>query len=111
MQIDDVEVLFSALSPLNALIPQPVNRFVSQLGNFAPGAEIRGWERHEVSQWQFTMTRTFANVIGSDQIAVVGEFGGTKVWDLPPHSVLRYNGDGTDTGGGPDFRPPAKGAI
>ncbi len=103
LQIDDVEVLFSALSPLNALIPQPVNRFTSQLGNFRPGQEIRGWERHEVSQWQFTMTRTFANVIGSDQIAAVGEFGGTKVWDLPPLDVLRYNGDGTDTGGGPDF--------
>jgi hypothetical protein len=103
LQIDDVEVLFSALSPLNGLIPAPVNRFVSQLGQFGPGQLIRGWERHEVSQWQFTMTRTFANVLGADQIAAVGEFGGTKVWDLPEHSVLRYNGDGTDTGGGPDF--------
>jgi hypothetical protein len=103
LQIDDVEVLFSALSPLNALIPQPVNRFVSQLGQFRPGAEIRGWERHEVSQWQFTLTRTFANVVGADQIAAVAEFGGTKVWDLPDPSVLRYQGDGTDTGGGPDF--------
>jgi hypothetical protein len=103
LQIDDVEVLFSALSPINALIPQPVNRFVSQLGQFRPGEYIRGWERHEVSQWQFTLTRTFANVLGADQIAAVGEFGGTKVWDLPDPSVLRYNGDGTDTGGGPDF--------
>ena len=103
LQIDDVEVLFSALSPLNRVIPQPVNRFVSQLGEFAPGAYIRGWERHEVSQWQFTLTRTFANVMGADQIAAVGEFGGTKVWDLPDPSVMRYQGDGTDTGGGPDF--------
>jgi hypothetical protein len=103
LQIDDVEVLFSALSPLNAVIPQPVNRFRSQLGQFAPGAYIRGWERHEVSQWQFTLTRTFANVMGADQIAAVGEFGGTKVWDLPDPSVMRYQGDGTDTGGGPDF--------
>ena len=103
LQIDDVEVLFSALSPLNAVIPQPVNRFRSQLGQFAPGEYIRGWERHEVSQWQFTLTRTFANVMGADQIAAVAEFGGTKVWDLPDPSVLRYQGDGTDTGGGPDF--------
>lgn len=103
LQIDDVEVLFSALSPLNAVIPQPVNRFRSQLGQFRPGEYIRGWERHEVSQWQFTLTRTFANVMGADQIAAVGEFGGTKVWDLPDPSVMRYQGDGTDTGGGPDF--------
>lgn len=107
LQIDDVEVLFSALSPLNAVIPQPVNRFTSQLGQFRPGEYIRGWERHELSQWQFTLTRTFANVMGADQIAAVAEFGGTKVWDLPAPSVLRYNGDGTDTGGGPDFNTGA----
>lgn len=103
LQIDDVEVLFTALSPLNRLIPQPVNRFISQLGTVAPGAEIRGWERHEVSQWQVTATRTFANFLGADQIAAVAEFGGTKVWDLPATDVLRYQADGTDTGGGPDF--------
>lgn len=107
LQFDDVEVLFAALSPLNVLIPQPVNRFVSQLGQFRPNGYIRGFERHEVSQWQFTLTRTFANVMGADQLAAVAEFGGTKVWDFPDPSVLRYQGDGTDTGGGPDFRTGA----
>jgi hypothetical protein len=33
---------------------------------------------------------------------MVGEIGATKVWDLPDKSVLRFNGPGTDTGGGPD---------
>ena len=68
-QFDDVEVLFAALSPLNALIPEPVNRFTNQLGEFAPGAEIRGWEEHEVSQLQFSMTRLFGpnNRIKADQ--------------------------------------------
>jgi hypothetical protein len=103
LQFDDVELLFAALSPLNNLIPQPVNRFVSQLGSYAPGTEIRGWERHEVSQWQFTATKVFGNIMGAEQIAAVAEFGGTKIWDLPSTDVLRYQGDGTDTGGGPDF--------
>jgi hypothetical protein len=33
----------------------------------------------------------------------VSEFGFTKIWDLPDQDVLRYNGPGTDTGGGPDI--------
>ena len=73
-----------------------------QLGTVGPGEEVRGWERHEVSQWQMTLTKVFANVLGAEQLSLVGEFGGTKVWDLPSQSVLRYQGDGTDTGGGPD---------
>lgn len=105
LQIDDVELLFTALSPLNALIPQPVNRFVSQLGSVGPGQYVRGWERHEMSQFQFTATKVIGpgNWIASDQISLVMESGFTKVWDLPPANVLRYQGDGTDTGGGPDF--------
>jgi Protein of unknown function (DUF1302) len=104
LQLDDVEVLFAALSPLNALIPQPANRFASQLGNVPPGTEIRGWERHHVSQLQFTATKVFGpnNFFKADQIAVVGEVGGTQVWDLPSQDTLRYQGDGTDTGGGAD---------
>lgn len=104
LQIDDVEILFAGLSPLNALIPQPGLRFGSQLGNFGPGDEIQGWERHKIWQGQFTLTKVFGpgNWLGSDQIASVLEVGATKIRDLPPHDVLRYNGDGTDTGGGAD---------
>lgn len=105
LQIDDVELLFAALSPLNTLIPQPVNRFISQLGSYGPGEYVKGWERHEVSQFQFTTTKVFGpgNWLAADQISTVVEMGFTKVWDLPDQSVLRYQGDGTDTGGGPDF--------
>jgi hypothetical protein len=102
LQIDDVELLFAGLSPLNALIPQPQLRFNSQLGNYAPGEYIQGWERHEISQIQSTFTKVFGpgNFMRAEQIAAVAEVGATKVWDLPAHDVLRYNGDGTDTLGG-----------
>jgi len=103
LQFDDVELLFTALSPLNALIPQPVNRFGSQLGNVPPGTIIRGWDRHELSQWQVTATKLFVDLLGAGQVALVAEVGGTKVWDLPDQSSLRYQGDGTDTGGGANF--------
>ncbi len=102
LQIDDVEVLFAALSPLNPLLPAPSLRFSSQLGQFGPGQEIRGWDRFHVSQWQLTATKLFAEVLGADQIAAVAEFGGTYV-DLPAQSQLRFQGDGTDTGGGGDI--------
>ncbi|WP_179952053.1 DUF1302 domain-containing protein [Marinicella rhabdoformis] len=102
LQFDDVELLFAALSPLNAAIPAPYDRFNSQLGQFEPRDYIRGWERHEVSQLQFTGTKLFGpnDFFGTDQIALVGEVGFTNVWDLPDTSVLRYNGPGTDTSGG-----------
>lgn len=99
-QIDDVELLFAGLSPLNALIPQPGLRFVSQLGQYGPGQEIRGYERHKQTQLQFTGTKVFGpGFLGSDQVALVGEAGFNKT-DLPKN--LRFQGDGTDTGGGYD---------
>lgn len=104
LQIDDVELLFTAVSPLNALIGAPGNRFISQLGEVGPNEEVRGWDRHEVSQVQFTFTKVFGpnNFINAEQIAAIAEVGATKVWDLPDPSNLRYQGPGTDTGGGPD---------
>jgi hypothetical protein len=103
LQMDDVELLFAALSPLNDLLPAPYNHFVSQFGNFEPGEYIQGWEEHEVSQLQLTATKLFGpnNPFKADQIVLLGEVGFTNVWDLPDTSVMRYNGPGTDTGGGP----------
>jgi hypothetical protein len=46
-----------------------------------------------------TFTKAFGQVLGAEQIALVGEIGGTNV-DLPDQSVLRYEGEGTDTSGG-----------
>jgi hypothetical protein len=105
LQFDDVELLFSALSPLNPFIPAPGNRFVSQLGDYGPGDYVQGWERHEVGQFQFTLTKAFGpgNWLGAQQIATVAEFGATEVWDLPSPDLLRYQGDGTDTGCGGDL--------
>jgi len=104
LQIDAVELLFAGLSPLNVLIPAPGNRFVSQLGNYAPGTTFDGFTRNKVAQAQFTATKVFGpnNWFHADQIALVGEAGATKVMNLPAQNVLRYNSDGTDTGGGPD---------
>jgi len=102
LQIDDVEVLFAGLTPLNGLIPQPGMRFVSQLGDYAPGQLIRGWDRQKFTQLQLTATKVFGpnNPFRADQIVLIGEVGFDEAWDLP--NDLRFQGDGTDTGGGPD---------
>jgi hypothetical protein len=127
LQVDDVELLFAALSPLNTVISAqggpPAAWFCSQLnpgcapGTFNPVSEmdrapweqagyVRGWRRHEVSQLQMTFTKAFPSVLGSEQVALVGEIGATEVWDLPSQDVLRYEGEGTDTGGGLDVSDP-----
>ncbi len=115
LQIDDVELLFAGLSPLNAVLPQPALHFRSQLGNFAPGEEIQGFLEREVSQIQTTLTKLYGpnNFLQADQVAVVGEVGATHVWDLPDRSELRFEGPGTDTSGsvgnqlnGGDLRNP-----
>lgn len=105
LQIDDVEVLFAALSPLNPLIPAPVLRFKSQLGDFAPGEEIRGWDRFNSWQAQATTTKLFgpSNFLKANQIVFVAEAGLNYISDLPNEDFLRFNGPGTDTGGGADF--------
>ena len=103
LQIDDVELLYAGLSPLNELIPAPAERFYSQLGVFPAGVPIQGYTRNKVEQLQFTATKVFGpnNIFKADQIALIGEVGATNA-DIPPQDELRYNGDGTDTGGGAD---------
>jgi hypothetical protein len=109
IQIDDVELLFAGLSPLNAVLPAEYMRFRSQLGQFGPGEFIPGYERRQVSQAQATFTNLIGpnNWIGADQIALVGEIGATHFWNLPGRDELRFEGPGTDTGGGPDSRSGA----
>jgi hypothetical protein len=105
LQVDDVELLFGALTPLNPLIPAPVAQYKSQLGEYAPGEEIRGWHEGESWQVQATLTKLFGpgNLFRADQIAFVTEVGANHVSDLHTMDELRFNGPGTDTGGGPDL--------
>lgn len=99
-QVDDVELLFAALTPLNTFIAlqgaPPAYQFRSQLGQATLGQEIRGWREHAQTQVQMTFTKVFGQVLGADQIATVAEVGWTDV-DLDPS--LRYEGEGTDTSG------------
>jgi hypothetical protein len=121
LQVDDVELLFAALSPFEARIAQlrglalPASCLpgagatlsrCNQLGAFDVDQEIRGWTEKDVWQAQVTATKTFANVLRASQLVFVVEGGITHVPDLedgssggPVGRGLRYNTPGTSVSG------------
>ncbi len=95
LQVDDVELLFAALSSLN-----PAYGASNQIGNYLGqyNTEVSGFRRHDVWTAQTTMTKVFGPMLGASQLTVVGEAGG--VWaNLPSKDVLRYESPGTFTSG------------
>jgi hypothetical protein len=95
LQVDDVELLFAALSSLSPATFGPNN----QLGAFGLDTYVSGYRRHEVWQAQATATKAFGRFLGAGQFIVLAEVGMTHVPDLPSQNVLRYDGAGTFTGG------------
>lgn len=110
LQVDDVELLFAALSPLagpEAAAGMPgVGTLLAGTNQVAPGGVgfntvIPGFIERDVTQVQMTATRVLANVMGADQMALVGEIGVTHVNDMPSKSELRLEVPGTSTSGNP----------
>ena len=105
LQIDDIELLFAALTPLNVNFPAHALQFHSQFGDFEAGDLITGYDEYNSWQGQLTTTKLFGpnNFLKANQIAFVAEVGMNYVSDLPDKDDLRINGPGTDTGGGYDY--------
>ncbi|MGP1397997.1 MAG: DUF1302 domain-containing protein [Inquilinaceae bacterium] len=96
-QVDDVELLFAALSPVNAALG------INQLGPQSFSSEISGFRELDMSQAQVTAIHSFGPSFGADQLVVIGEVGATYVHGMPSKSELRFDGPGTDTSGNPAF--------
>ena len=106
LQVDDVELLFAALSALSPTFSTlsaqnsvPVARN-NQIGDFYGrlNTEIPGYRRHDVWTAQTTLTKVFGPTLGSQQLTLLGEVG--AVWaNLPSKNDLRYDGPGTFTSG------------
>jgi hypothetical protein len=95
LQLDDVELLFAALS---TLAPQfgANNQIGNYLGQY--GREVSGYRKHDVWTAQSTLTKVFGPMLGAQQFTLLGEVGG--VWsNLPLRETLRYDGPGTFTAG------------
>ena len=98
LQVDDVELLFAALSPLN-----PAFANFGQLGAQDAGEEISGVVERDVTQVQFTATSVFPQILGASQLALVGEVGWMHVNNMPDKDDLRLNGSGTFISGNEDL--------
>jgi hypothetical protein len=93
LQVDDVELLFAALSPLSARYGAN-----NQIGSFALNSYLPGYRRTKVWTGQMTATRVGRGILGAAQSTLVGEIGFVQA-DLPAKSTLRFDGPGTFVGG------------
>lgn len=96
LQVDDVELLFAALSTL-----APQFGANNQLGNYLGryDTEISGFRREDVWTAQSTLTKVFGPMLGASQFAVLAEVGAVWIPDLPSRQTLRFEAPGTYTSG------------
>ncbi|HEX9782033.1 MAG TPA: DUF1302 domain-containing protein [Opitutaceae bacterium] len=96
IQLDDVELLFAALSSIN-----PAFGGNNQIGNFLGQLDTRvqGWKHKDAWQAQVTATRIFGPMFGANQALLLAEVGVTHVPHLPAKEVLRFDAPGTYTSG------------
>ncbi len=92
-QVDDVELLFAALSPLSS-------RFGAnnQIGTYALNSYVPGYRRLKVWTGQMTATWAGHGILGAAQSTLLAEAGFVYA-DLPDKSSLRFDGQGTFVGG------------
>ena len=110
LQVDDVELLYAALSPLaiaeaGAGMPG-VGTLLANTNQVAPGGVgfgtvIPGFIERDVTQIQFTASNVFPQVLRANQFALIGEIGLTHVHNMPAKSTLRLEAPGTYTSGNP----------
>ena len=128
LQFDDVELLFAALTPFEQGLatlrntPLPTTcpegnpaastlTHCGQLGGYGLDSKVQGWGLYDTYQVQFTLTKTFANILAASQMVLVAEAGLTHVQDMPdklsggPNGRgLRFNGPGTNVSGNYELR-------
>ncbi len=104
---NDVEVIPGTVLPgRRSAVPDFVNTLYRDNPVDADGTRngvenyyIRGWEREQVHQLQFTFINTWggANWFDASQILTVAEIGGTYLPNMPEYSELQYNGAEVNT--------------
>ncbi|MBW1646405.1 MAG: DUF1302 domain-containing protein [Deltaproteobacteria bacterium] len=97
VQVDDLEILQTFLSPLNPALGQ-----LSQLGPIAPGGLIKGFIEKDIVQLQTTLSYLLPPIswLGSKGGLIIGEVGWEHVCDMPSRSKMRLEAPGTVTPGG-----------
>jgi hypothetical protein len=103
VQVDEVELLFAALTPLAAVNPNFQPFLQNGLGAYGFDEYVPGYKEKDVLQYQMTATQLLGPQFGADQMVVLGEVGVTYVRDLEDPRELMYNAPGTYTHVNPLF--------
>lgn len=82
-----------ANNTLSALLLQNGSAFNTGIGAIGPNAEVVGYKKVKMHQFQMTATQTLGRYLGASQIIAVGEAGYTYL-DLP--KGIDFNGTGVD---------------
>ncbi|MBM7060141.1 DUF1302 domain-containing protein [Pseudomonas sp. UL073] len=95
VQLSTTDVLYAGLKNMAITTPAGIVRpyaNASLLGA-APGSDLHGYNRKEISQLQTTFTHFFDQVMGAERLTLVGEVGWTHVGGLESTSEARYGRD------------------
>jgi hypothetical protein len=95
LQVDDVELLVAALSPLGVLNPAFLDNQITNGSAVDLSTYIPGYIEKDVSQLQMTMTKLFGPTFGANQFVMVGEAGVTHVHGMPSKSDMRLESAAT----------------
>jgi len=104
LQVDDVELLFAALQPVNPALSQGpgASQLTTYTGiDYSTSFEtpIAGYILEDTSQFQTTLTKIWPQAAGADQILFLFEAGVTHVPGMPETDELRLETSGTYTSG------------
>lgn len=86
VQLSTTDILFAGVTP----IPGFGNASVL---DGAPGQDLHGYRRKEITQFQTTFTHFLDQVMGASRLTLVGEIGVTHVGGLESRSEARYGRD------------------
>lgn len=96
--LNTTDILFAGVTPLAGFGN-------ASLITGAPGTEVNGYRRKEISQFQTTFTHFFDQVMGASRLTLVGEVGIVHVGGLESSDQVRYGRD-------PIYGPgPLKGTL
>lgn len=96
LQVDDVELLFAALTPLsNNFVPNQLSQFLNDGNPYGPDQSIPGFILRDVTQVQATVTRLVPQIMGASQFLFLAEVGVNIVNNMPDKDELRLEAPGT----------------
>jgi hypothetical protein len=96
LQVDDVELLFAALTPFNpAFAANQLSQFLNGGNAYSTDQNIPGFILLDVTQLQATVTRLVPQVLGASQLLLLGEVGVNRVNNMPDKNDLRLEAPGT----------------